>query len=221
MTQNVYFVEDQRWPSRSQRFGWLVVVGVAIFIVLELRLLANEPLVGSGILLVLLGAFLAAVTIQQRLSVRLGRDLDALPGQLMAQRFWQQTVQAVPLEVGEPNAGPAPPVLRISYVSKGPLAMMSPGRRGSGMARRERHIPMDEIENWSVGSLPRLVWLRRATSSRFPVGAERDAVLIVLTSGEKLLLSTQIPATFVEALSAAKVDSLKKERVKPVVREEI
>lgn len=221
MPQNVYFVEDQRWPSRSQRFGWLVAIGVAIFIVLELRLLASEPLVGSGILLVLLAAFLTAVTIQQRLAVRIGRDPDALPGQMTVRRFWQRAVQAAPVDVREPGAIPAPPALRISYVSKGPLGALSPGRRGSRLARRERHIPMADIDNWSVGSLPRLIWLRKASPSRFPVGAERDAVLIVLTSGEKLVLPTQIPAIFIEALSTAKADSLKKEQVRQVIREEI
>lgn len=221
VTQNVYFVEDQRWPSRSQRFSWLVAIGVIIFIIYELNLLAFEPLVASGILLVLLGAFLAAVTIQQRLTVRIGRNLDALPGQLVVQRFWQRAVQAAPVEVDERDTRPAPPALRISYISKGPLSALSPGRRGSRLGRRERHIPMTEIENWSVGRLSRFVWLRRARASVFPVAAQRDAVLIVLSSGEKLSLPSQIPATFVEALSAARVDALKKEPVRTVVREEI
>ena len=221
MTHNVYFVEDQRWPSRSQRFSWLAAIGIVIFIIFELKLLVVEPLVASGILLVLLGAFLTAITIQQRLSVRVGRHLDTLPGQMVVQRFWQRAIQAVPVEIDEPDTGPAQPALRISYISKGPLAALSPGRRGSRLGRRERHIPMAEIESWSVRRLSRFVWLRRDRPAVFPVGAQREAVLIVLTSGERLTLPSQILVTFVEALAAAKVDSLKKERVALVVREEI
>jgi len=221
LTQNVYFVEDQRWPSRSQRFSWLMAIGVVVFIIFELNLLAFEPLAGSGILLVLLGMSLVAITVQQRLSVKIGRDLDALPGQLVVQRFWRRAVQAAPVEFEELDLRPAPAALRIVYISKGPLAALSPGRRGSRLGRRDCHIPMDEIENWSVGSLPRFVWLRRARASVFPVGAQRDAVVVVLKSGEKLMIPSQIPATFIEALSAAKVDSLKKEQVRPVIREEI
>ena len=44
---------------------------------------------------------------------------------------------------------------------------------------------------------------------------------IVLTSGERLIIPTQIPATFLEALSAAKVDALKQQRSTPVIREEL
>lgn len=221
VAKNVYFTEEQRWPTRSQRFGWLVVIGVAIFIVYELKLLAFEPLVGSLVLLALLGVFLAAITVQQRLTVRLGRNLDGLPGEQSVRRFWERAIQVVPLAIEGQDDQPSQPALRISYISKGLLGTLSPGRRGSRLGRRERHIAVDQIESWKNGRMPRLVWLRRANPSVFPVGTQRQAVVIVLVSGERLIVPTLIPEIFLEALAAAKADSVKKERVRTVVREEI
>ncbi len=186
VARDVYFVEEQRWPSRSQRFSWLVAIGIVIFIIFELKMLVVEPLIASGILLVLLAAFLIAITVQQRLSVRIGRNLDARPGQVVVRRFWQRAVQAVPVRIEGDNPAPTQPALRISYVAKGPLWALSSRRRGSRLGRRERHIPLQDIESWSECRLSRFIWLRRARESVFPVGAQRDAVTMVLTSGESV-----------------------------------
>lgn len=220
MPRDVYFSEDQRWPSKSQRFGWVVALGVVLFIVLELNLHHFAPIAAAAVILVLVLILLTVLTVQQRLSVRIGSAHDAVPGQAVIRRFWKRAARAAPV-VTAPASDEPTPSIRIIHASKSPVSALSPGRRGSRLGTRERRVPLSDVENWSVDRLPLLPWLRRGGISLYPVGSHRDAVTIVLSSGERLTLPTRLQVDFLEALSAAKVDTVKQERAAMARREEI
>lgn len=211
----MYFSEDQRWPTRSQRFGWVVAVGIAAFIVFELNLHRSAPLLGFAIMLMLVLLLLVVLTLQQRLVVRIGSGASGIPGQVVAKRFWQRATRTLP--TADEQAINDDPVLRIDYRAKGPVSALSPGRRGARLGRRDRRIPLSEVASWSADRVP----LFPRGDLRFSVGAHRDAVTVVLSSGERLTVPTQHRASFLEALSAAKVDSVKREREATAAREEI
>ncbi|HEX2280165.1 MAG TPA: hypothetical protein VHG52_00255, partial [Thermomicrobiales bacterium] len=148
----MYFSEDQRWPTRSQRFGWVVGLGVAIFVVFELNLHRSAPLAGFTAMSVLVLVLLVVLTFQQRLSVRIGSGAAGVPVRSVAKRFWQRATKAVP-GVDEPATGDEP-VLRVAYSAKSPLSALSPGRRGSRLGRKERRIPLSEVTSWSADQMP-------------------------------------------------------------------
>ena len=217
---NTYYSEDQRWPSKSQRFGWLIGMGVAIFIAFQLNLHLFAPLVAFPVLIVLLFLLLGVLTLQQRLTLRIGaEDLNAAVAPVVG-RFWRRASRAVP------RSAPAEctsrvPVLTITYRFKSPISALAPGRRGSRVGWLERQVSLAEVERWYAGRMPAGTPLLRAGRT-FPVGFHRDAVAIILASGEKLTIPTRDQAAFLEALSTAKVDSVRQERAAPQpVREEL
>ena len=215
-----YFSEDQRWPTPSQRFGWLVVLGISLFVAFQLNLHLTAPLVAVPVMLLLLLLVLTVITLQQRLTVRIGLEADSEPDAPVAQRFWRKAVRVVPL-APTPVAHTSTVVLRIDYRVKSPLSALSPSRRGARLGGNQQRLTLSEIDNWSAGHMPLLAALRRNTST-FPVGLQRDAVMLVLVDGRKLTLPTRMQAELLQALSEAKVDSLRRQQpVKPVVREEL
>lgn len=219
MRGDVYFSEDQRWPSKSQRFGWLVGLGVILFIVFEMNLHLFAPLVAVPVLGLLMLVLVTVLTLQQRLSVRIGSEHEEDAEAPVARRFLRRAARAVPLTQLAADADPVQ-VIRLTYALKSPVSALSPGRRGSRLGLRERHIPMSDVERWSATRLSGLAALRRGDSV-YPVGFQRDAVTIVLADGERLTLPTGLQASFLEALSAAKVASVKQERAATVLREEL
>jgi len=217
-----YFEEDQRWPSWSQRVGWLATPAVMIFILYQLNVHLFQPVAAGIVTLLLAAVFLTALTVQQRLVVRIG---TARAGRLpipvipVLQRFRRRGHEQPEDETSDAPAGEKI-VLTISYASKGPVSALSPGRRGARTGRRERQIAFDDIENWTTARMPALAVLR-GSATTFPVGMHRDAVAVLLADGERLLLPTRSPADFLAALAAAKVDSLRKEEPRTYTREEI
>lgn len=201
MAPDVYFAEEQRWPSRSQRSGWIVAVSIVAFSAYQLNLHRFAPLLAGVLLLVLLAVALTVLTIQQRLSVRIASESG------IARRVLRRANPDAPLTI------------QLVYMSKGPVSTISPNRRGSRLGRRDRRIELNEVENWSIDRLP--LFPRRGGSA-YRVGGQRDVVTFVLISGERLTIPTRIPATLVKALAEARVDSVKQQQqAAPVVREEL
>lgn len=220
MRQQEYFSEDQRWPSPSQRFGWLVVLGISLFVAFQLNLHLTAPLVAVPVMLLLLFLVLTVITLQQRLTVRIGLETESEPSAPIAQRFWRRATKAVPL-AAPPAEHTSIVVLRIDYRFRSPLSALSPGRRGARLGGNQQRLPLADINSWSASHMPLLAFLRRNMST-FPVGLQRDAVTLVLADGRKLTLPTNMQADLLRALSAAKVDSVRRQQpAKPVLREEL
>lgn len=217
---NVYFSEDQRWPSKSQRFGWLIGMGVAIFIAFQLNLHHFAPLVAFPVLVVLLFLLLGVLTLQQRLTLRIGTEDRNAADAPATRRFWRRASRAVPLSTAADDSELIQTV-RITYRFKSPVSALAPGRRGSRVGWLERQVPLADVERWYAGRMPVLTPFLRA-GRVFPVGFHRDAVVLVLAKGEKLTVPTRNQAALLEALSAAKVASVRQEREAPrPVREEL
>jgi hypothetical protein len=214
-----YFNEDQRWPSKSQRFGWLVGIGAALFVAFQLNLHLFAPLYAVPVLLALLAILLAVLTLQQRLAVRIGIDLE--PGTVapVVRRFWRRAAQVAPMVPSAVGDGPLQ-MMRIDYVFKSPVSALAPARRGARLGRERQHIPLSDVASWSASRLSLLAVVRPGPTT-FPVGFQRDAVTIVLEDGRRLTVPTRRQPEFLAALSAAKVDSVRRERAASVVREEL
>lgn len=213
------FSEDRRWPSKSQRFGWVVVAGIAIFIAFQLNLHRSMPAVAAAVLLVLIALLLVVLTVKRRLVIRIGNAGDVTPVRETVRRFWQRATRALPVE-SDPVDDELVLTVHIVYTSRGPRSALSPGRRGSRLGRWEREIPLSAIETWSTDQLS-FISLLRPRGNVFPVGAHRDAVTLVLEDGERLTLPTRRQAEFLAALSAAKVATLKLQQAAQVQREEL
>jgi hypothetical protein len=214
-----YFNEDQRWPSKSQRFGWLVGIGAALFVAFQLNLHLFAPLYAVPVLLVLLAILLTVLTLQQRLSVRIGIEVESGTSAPVVRRFWRRAAQVAPLV---PSTDPEDrlQVMRIDYVFKSPVSALAPARRGSRLGRERLHIPMSDVASWSASRVSLLAVVRPGRST-FPVGLQRDAVKIVLEDGRRLTIPTRSQPELLAALSAAKVDSVRQEQAASVVREEL
>lgn len=219
MRPGIYFSEDQRWPSRSQRFGWLVGIGAALFVAFQLNLHLFAPLYAVPVLLVLLAVLLAVLTLQQRLAVRIGIEMEPGTDAPVVRRFWRRAAQAAPLVLSTEDDDRLQ-VMRVDYVFKSPVSALAPARRGSRLGRERLHIPMSDVAGWSASRVPLLaaIWPGR---SAFPVGLRREAVTIVLEDGRRLTVPTRRQPELLAALSAAKVDSVRQERAASVVREEL
>lgn len=219
MRRHVYFTEDQRWPSKSQRFGWLVVMGIALFIAFQLNLHLVAPLYAVPVLLLLLLLLLSVLTLQQRLTLRIGSELLDADDTPVVRRFWRRAARAAPLVAADDDE-PAQ-VIRITYVFKGPAASLAPGRRGARLGRDRQRIPLTDVQSWSASRLPLSALFRRGGSA-FPVGMQREAVTLILEDGRRLMIPTRLQPALLDALSAAKVDSIRQEQaVHQVTREEL
>jgi hypothetical protein len=214
-----YFREDQRWPSKSQRFGWLVGLGVILFIVFELKLHLFAPFFAAPVLLLLLLLLVTVLTLQQRLSVRIGMELEWEQDAPSSRRFWQRATRVVPLAPSSPEAEQVA-MIHIRHSRKSPISALSPGRRGNRLGRRDQRIPLSEVESWSATYLSLLAVLRGGDAV-FPVGMQRDAVTLLLSDGRRLNVPTELQPAFLQALSMAKVDSVKQVRAATVIREEL
>lgn len=216
--QENYFSEDLRWPSRSQRFGWLVTIGIMIYIGFELNLQITAPMIAFPAMLIMIIMLLVILTLQQHLAVRIGPDsgASAIPTPGIFRRFRRNNATQ-PEEEWFGERRPLP-VLRISYTIKTPISALAPGRRGARLARREHRIPLTDVERWYAARIPRMARFRRS-SSISPVGFERDAVTIELKDGQKLTLSTELQPVFLRAMGLARVDAERQTRVP--IREEL
>lgn len=210
--QENYFSEDLRWPSRSQRFGWLVTIGIMVYIGFELNLQITAPAIAIPAMVIMIVLLLVILTLQQHLSVRIGPD-SGEPAIPVLGRFRRKD------DTGSPFGTPGPaPVLWVSYTIKTPISALAPGRRGARLARRDEKVPLTDVERWYASRISRMAWLRRSQSV-FAVGFERDAVTVELNDGRKLVLPTHLQPVLLEALNLARVDAERQTRAP--VREEL
>jgi hypothetical protein len=214
-----YFSEEQRWPSKSQRFGWLVGIGSALFVAFQLNLHLFAPLYAVPVLLGLLAILVSVLTLQQRLVVRIGTGVEADPITPVVRRFWRRAAQVAPL-LPSTDGDERLQVRRIDHVVKSPVSALAPARRGSRLGRERLQIPMSDVVNWSASRLSLLAVVRPG-STTFPVGFQREAVTIILEDGRRLAVPTRRQPELLAALSAAKVDSVRQEQAASVVREEL
>lgn len=221
MQQTVYFTEDQRWPSRGQRYGWFIAMAIAIFIAFQLNLHLFAPLAAIPVLLLLLFLLLTVITLQQRLTVRVGTVLEGDDETSPLRRVFRRASRAAPVATAADEVS-IQQVLQIDYRFKSPVSTLAPGRRGARIGRIARHIPLSDVERWYAGQVSPITPFLRAGRS-FPVGFHREAVVVELAGGEKLTIPTRTQAALLEALSAAKVASVRKEQrpVRVRVREEL
>jgi hypothetical protein len=217
--QNISFSEDQRWPTKSERYGWFIAMGIAIFVAVPLNLHLFAPLVAFPVLVLLIFLVLTVLTLQQRLVVRIGLlavDDDDSP---LIGRFLRRAARAVPI-AGSGSESDRVYAIRISYRFKSPISTLAPGRRGARIGRVERHVPLKDVERWYAGRMPAMTPFLRAGKA-FPVGFHRGAVVIELASGEKLTIPTRDQPALLEALSATKVAAVRREQAPARVREEL
>jgi hypothetical protein len=212
--QENFFSEDLRWPSRSQRFGWLVTISIMTYIGFELNLQVTAPMIAFPAMVIMILVLLVSLTLQQHLSVRIGQESG---DPVIPVRNWLRRRQRDEDERPFGQRRPTP-VLRISHTIKTPVSALAPGRRGGRLARREERIPMEEVERWYASRIPRGVWFRRKPGI-FAAGLERDAVTVELRDGRRLTLATRLQPVLLEALSLARVEAERQTRAP--VREEL
>lgn len=220
MQQTVYFTEDQRWPTRGQRYGWFIAMAIAIFIAFQLNLHLFAPLYAIPVLVFLLFLLLTVITLQQRLTVRIGTVLEGDEETPLLRRVFRRASRAAPVATAADEVS-VQQVLQIDYRFKSPVSTLAPGRRGARIGRVDRRIPLTDVERWHAGRVSPLTPFLRGGRT-FPVGFHREAVVVELAGGERLTIPTRTQAALLEALSAAKVDSVRAERTPRVrVREEL